>query len=536
MRVGRADEMKLGIPYSTWVLLTFSVYAAGSASDPSDAGSAAPAQDVANIEHCDEAVASGDFLAVFACGDELFETRFDARAGGGMGVGDGGRFTRGPRADLPNWITTTPRRETGPNASACNVCHTAETLGGGGDGAGEAGLNVMRDPQHSAHPGRFIQRNTPHLFGPGGLQRLAEEMSADLLADRERAIASACSQGVGKRALDSKGVSFGRIRATRSRLAPCEVELDTSEVAGVDSDLVIRPFQWKGVEVSIRSFSRGAFHNELGMSPVEIAGDGVDGDHDGVADEVSIADVTAMAVYLGAQPRPSSLLELDALRSFLEARFGPAGRETADELELPDLTRAERRGIRSGARRFAEIGCAECHVPSLRVDDPVFSEPSLNPSYREERFPAGQQAASRGVDPAHPISFDLTRDIPDNVIFVGNRAVAHLGVFERDARGRAVVRLYGDLRRHEMGPGLRENIDETGHGASVWMTKELWGLSHTGPWLHDGRATTISEAVAFHGGEAESSRVRFEELDSGARGDLLAFLENLVLFFPAGDE
>jgi hypothetical protein len=38
----------------------------------------------------------------------------------------------------------------------------------------------------------------------------------------------------------------------------------------VDPDLVVRPFQWKGVEPSLRSFSRGAEHNELGMQPVEL--------------------------------------------------------------------------------------------------------------------------------------------------------------------------------------------------------------------------------------------------------------------------
>jgi CxxC motif-containing protein (DUF1111 family) len=305
---------------------------------------------------------------------------------------------------------------------------------------------------------------------------------------------------------------------------------------GVDADLVIRPFQWKGVEVTIRSFSRGAFHNELGMSPVELSGDGVDSDHDGVTDEISVADVTAMAVYLAGQPRPTSLLELDALRSFLRDRYGRRGEETADELQLPNLRRSERRAIRNGERTFEEVGCASCHVPSLRVDDPVFAEPSANPSYRDEFFPAGQLAADRGLDPANPISFDITRDLPDNVISVGDRAVAHLGNFERDRHGRAVVRLFGDLRRHDMGPELQENIDETGHGAATWMTKELWGLAHTAPYLHDGRATTIAEAVAFHGGEAANSRARFDSLEPLARAELLVFLENLVLFFPAEEE
>jgi CxxC motif-containing protein (DUF1111 family) len=81
-----------------------------------------------------------------------------------------------------------------------------------------------------------------------------------------------------------------------------------------------------------------------------------------------------------------------------------------------------------------------------------------------------------------------------------------------------------------MGRGLAENIDEAGTGSSMWMTKELWGVGSTGPYLHDGRATTITEAVVEHGGEAEASRNAAAALSTAEQGDLLAFLENLILF------
>jgi len=51
------------------------------------------------IEHCDEVIAGGILNDIIHCGDELFETRFNALDGAGMNVGDGGRFTRVPRAD-----------------------------------------------------------------------------------------------------------------------------------------------------------------------------------------------------------------------------------------------------------------------------------------------------------------------------------------------------------------------------------------------------------------------------------------------------
>ncbi|HBF09162.1 MAG TPA: hypothetical protein DDW29_12965, partial [Gammaproteobacteria bacterium] len=46
-------------------------------------------------------------------------------------------------------------------------------------------------------------------------------------------------------------------------------------------------------------------------------------------------------------------------------------------------------------------------------------------------------------------------------------------------------------------------------------------------YLHDGRAKTITEAILWHGGEAEASRTQFEGLTESDREDLLAFLRSL---------
>ncbi|MCB1056331.1 MAG: hypothetical protein KDD11_12590, partial [Acidobacteria bacterium] len=47
------------------------------------------------------------------------------------------------------------------------------------------------------------------------------------------------------------------------------------------------------------------------------------------------------------------------------------------------------------------------------------------------------------------------------------------------------------------------------------------------PYLHDGRATTLYDAVEFHGGEAQSARDAFLALSSNDRDDLLHFLSKL---------
>jgi CxxC motif-containing protein (DUF1111 family) len=75
-----------------------------------------------------------------------------------------------------------------------------------------------------------------------------------------------------------------------------------------------------------------------------------------------------------------------------------------------------------------------------------------------------------------------------------------------------------------------------GTGASVFLTENLWGVGSTAPYLHDGRATTLAEAIEAHGGEAASSKAAFLDLSTDAQMDLITFLNNLVLFKTAEEE
>ena len=197
------------------------------------------------------------FIDAFEIGDELFATAFNAVDGGGANVGRGQRYTRVPRADLRGrgeWFTHTPIRVTGPNAGGCFECHEQPFE----DGAGTAALNVHRDPFRTGQVGQFIERNTPHVFAPGAIQRLAEEMTDGLTADQTRLVDDVCRNG-GTRTvtLETKGVNFGTLGATRTSRTPCQVTYNTDAVRGVDFQpsvdnpaapvvLIVRPFQWKG--------------------------------------------------------------------------------------------------------------------------------------------------------------------------------------------------------------------------------------------------------------------------------------------------
>jgi CxxC motif-containing protein (DUF1111 family) len=93
-----------------------------------------------------------------------------------------------------------------------------------------------------------------------------------------------------------------------------------------------------------------------------------------------------------------------------------------------------------------------------------------------------------------------------------------------------VVDAYTDLKRHDMGSDLAEAIDEAGTGPSVWMTRGLWGVGSTAPYMHAGNQPTLTTAIQVHGGEAMAARSSFNAANAGAKADLLAFLNNLVLW------
>jgi len=461
---------------------------------------------------------SARFDKAFDIGDAIFSHAFTAAEGGGANVGNGERYTRMPRADLNaagQWATHTPARATGPNAASCDACHNE----GASDGAGAAVANVHRDPRHSADPKQMIQRNTPALFGLAGLQLAAEEMTDELFLGREQAKIAACLLGgTQTKPLNAKGISFGTISATRTSSNPCNVTFNTDGVKGVATDLVVRPFQWKGTVNTVRDFVRGAMHNENGVQAVEVAGDGVDGDFDGVANELTIGDITALATYMSFQPRPTTLQELSGITN------------PATGKPFVTLTSAQNDSINHGRTVFDQIGCASCHVHSVTLFNRIWQEPSLNPNYRDATFPAGQNPASRGVSPDNPIRVDITRNGPDNRFVIPNTGGDLLGSFMRTGLTGATVSALTDFRRHDLGFEVAEQIDEEGTGASTFMTRALWGVGSTAPYMHNGSATTLTEAILLHGGEAKDARSNFGDLGPDSQADLINYLNEHVLF------
>lgn len=93
---------------------------------------------------------------------------------------------------------------------------------------------------------------------------------------------------------------------------------------------------------------------------------------------------------------------------------------------------------------------------------------------------------------------------------------------------------YTDLLLHDMGSELDDGVTEGSAETYEWRTPPLWGLglspnSQGSSYflMHDGRASSIEEAISLHGGEATASRALFESLSAKDKAALLRFLKSL---------
>jgi hypothetical protein len=458
---------------------------------------------------------------LFEAGAKLFHTPYNGLDGVGMKKTVGGvpvnRFSTGP-AGGGQPITV--------GAQSCGSCHAAPFS----SSAGLSHTRIFFDPDLNGAP-PFSPRGTTSLFGDGILQRLAEEMTEKLLAARDAAAKQAKAKPgtPARQELKANGVGFGAVIATAN--ANGEVAFDVSQVRGVSPDLVVRPLGWKGSITTVRNFTVAASNFGMGMMPEEFVwrlppAAGADPDADGVEREFSVGDITAITIYTAGQEAPK---ELDRL-----AELG-----LVKAPDAPGRVRIER-----GRKLFLQIGCASCHVPEMRLASTVFEEPTLRGGgHYLDRFLAGKDP---DYDPARPARLDLLKDSD------APRVEAH-------PEGGAIVRLYGDLKRHEMGRQLAEAggpvapldaslapVQHNGQiallSASEFLTPELWGVGNTGPWLHDDRAGTIAESIAWHGedapaapgqpgrSEAQEARDAYLKLPPDEQSALVAFLKSLVTF------
>jgi Di-haem oxidoreductase, putative peroxidase len=405
----------------------------------------------------------------------------------------------------------------------------------------------------------YLVRNPPHVFGTGYTQTLADEMTAELqiLVAAARRAAQAKPNTKTTLPLTAKGLSFGTFATTFTgtgspgTLVNCMDSCDPgtltpytppkgfvddmAQVTGVSCDVVVRPFQWKGIASSIRHFVRDALDFHFSMQAVEKYGP-LDCDLDGKRDEMTLGNVSALTSFVTMSRPPQQANMTD-----------------------PSVVRG---------RDFFTKNCTTCHVPSMPVysaqlfiDDPgpAAMEPgdcqahpfvnSLTAPNDAEDAPylsrLGQLVQTAGPNPSVTAGLPCPR--PGSKGFCIDLTNVPPGVPEHvlprlpRVNGVITVPLFSDLRTHDMGPnladidlnGLPQNQPTDVAGLCItsryFVTRPLWGVRDTGPWLHDGRALTLADAVLMHGGEAQTAADAFKGLSGSGRQDVVNFLLSLYL-------
>jgi hypothetical protein len=417
-----------------------------------------------------------DLEHVFLQGDEAFERAFHQAGGAGQGP------PWGPRP-LPARVQRLHTGERGGfDASSCRSCHFV----GGTDGAGSY-PQVGLFGGDGVHLSAARVRDTPHIMGLGYLAALAREIEAQL--QREVRGAQLEAQDLNQviaRALRVAGLDFGQITAHP------DGTLDRSGVRGVSPDLVLRPFGWKGRHADLVALSDEALQVHLGLqttSRIETfahdaetwLGDGPpwDPDGDGVEREANSGQAVLLASYMSMLPVPQLAVPTDPVLAFAWAR---------------------------GRAHFDDVGCADCHRPELRVRDlqtTLTAQGEAPFSFSFDLAEAGQAPAPRWVDHGEGPEGEVVGGVP--------------------------LYAFTDLQRHDLGPelaGADEALPDGGGvvPGSVWLTRPLWGLADTAPYLHDGRAPTVHAAIEWHGGEAAASRDAYRALTPEQQGALRMFL------------
>ena len=458
-------------------------------------------------------------------GAKLFNAKFTVQEGAGRPFSKG---TGAPISD-PSSPLVFPRnfdRISSPEANACSGCHNAPYSGGGGDRVTEVFVLAQRfdhltfDHNDSIamrgaidESGNFVtmdnatnDRKTIGMNGSGYLEMVARQMTAEL-----QGIAAVTPMGSSRR-LICKGVSFGTIAHN------IDGSWDTSKVVGLPApslkssgtnppSLMILPYHQAGAVVSIRQFTNNAMNHHHGMQSEERFGLNTDPDGDGVVNELTVADLTAISLFQATLPVPGRVIPNDP---------------------------AVESAVWDGERLFNQIGCNSCHMDALPLDKQgwIYSEPSpYNPPGNLQVGPVNYPQT------APPLRVDLT-----------SKALP-LPRLQPNANGVVMVPAYTDLKLHDISATSDpktdpecEPLDQNQPAGSPgffagnckFITRKLWGFyNQGGAFAHHGKFTTAREAVEAHNGEALTERLKFDALIPTEQDELIEFLKSLQVL-PAG--
>ncbi len=227
-------------------------------------------------------------------------------------------------------------------------------------------------------------------------------------------------------------------------------------------------FGWKANQPSVRQQVAAAFMGDIGATSYLFQSENCPAAQTACLDTPSAASCGGQGGCGGNTFRPEvNPSRLSNITLYLRTLSVPARRNPLDPV------------VRRGEQLFASAQCSTCHVPESRI---------------------GSEA-----------------EIPQEIAAAAN----------------ATIRPYTDLLLHDMGDDLADGRPDFEASGREWRTPPLWSIGllpvvngHS-DLLHDGRARNVSEAILWHGGEAEPAREAFRTMPAADRAALVEFVESL---------
>jgi CxxC motif-containing protein (DUF1111 family) len=468
------------------------------------------------------------------------------------------------------------------NAKSCVACHHQGGIGGGGDARFNAhAIGIERidfvgsksdDSRDDTQKRRLIKEFYPGLVQPGGSilnsapvqhhggsiefvsirNRILKNMG-QLRSEQGGAVDADGARWTTGRPIyyDSRSYSKGSIHALiEARLfqrnttalfgaglidaiseddirAQVKFQRRHSEISGRASilrDGSMGRFGWRANVERLVDFVEQACANELSLeteSRPQSSDPGRPGYRNPSAD-ISNQQVELMSEFVGSLPRPIKL----------------------DHRDPASLSR-----VSQGQTTFDSVGCAVCHLRNMGPAKGIYSDILLHDmgpnlydhdaagphvtrvrlTSRIEEVPNTRNRSYYGA--ASQIATPGQRALPDRFTSPrGSAAGMDFVRLDTKALGRRVIsETAGSVMSAELAKstGIERTL-KASNTTQEWRTPPLWGVRDSAPYMHDGRAETLLEAIAMHDGESAGTRDRFLKLPIADRHAVIAFLETLV--------
>ena len=422
------------------------------------------------------------------------------------------------------------------NAVSCDACHNQGRVGGGGNidfnvdllshVESRAHCNV-REPLKALHPAFAVASNqevpshiTLHRFSSSPKYSILRQVFTGpsaplvLLPQEREELQRKFSVNPVRKALTSGEITLiqtqrqtpalfgaGLINAVPDELLQKLAAIQPFKYPGITGRVPqvrinkIGRFGWRGQTENLGEFVLGACANELGLQVPKVAQpmDPTRPEYRSLGLDLTQAQCDSITAFVASLPAPKFVTP-----------------ENSDKARAADF----------GRTVFHNIGCAACHVETVGPATQVYSDlllhdlgPALaDPVAAEHEF---QLVDQRQVTASEALAQGSGPTVPQQRGYSGGS-------------GSPPIQLVHVHEPLSATTALRTTFKHVPTSVTQeWRTPPLWGVASSAPYLHDGRAATLLEAIALHGGEAKATTARFLELPTTERLALLEFLSCL---------